>query len=293
MGIDFSKVQQVYADNTVNKMSSASSKTQNTGSTESSDKTSGTDSTTKYGNASGAGSTTKYGNTIGDVKLSDKAAEYYNSLKTKFSNMNFVFVSEDEKTNVESKAAMFATPDKTTVLINVEKVEQMAQDESYRKKYEDIIQNNEPQIQALQKMVQKSGSSNVQGVGMKVDDGGLTSFFAVLKKSSSDQKTRIAKKAEEKKAEKKKAEKKEQAKKDAEKTEKERLESHDTSVSDSISSKSASDTKKSSSYDTITISASSAEELLQKIQDYELSLRSDSVQTDAEKLVGQHIDFKG
>ena len=288
MGIDFSKIQQVYAANTVNKVSSTSSKAQNAGSTESSDKTSGTDSTTKYGNASGAGSTAKYGNTIGDVKLSDKAAEYYNSLKTKFSNMNFVFVSEDEKTNVESKAAMFATPDKTTVLINVEKVEQMAQDESYRKKYEDIIQNNEPQIQALQKMVQKSGSSNVQGVGMKVNDGGLTSFFAVLKKSSSDQKTRIAKKAEEKKAE-----KKEQAKKDAEKTEKERLESHDTSVSDSISSKSASDTQNGSSDDTITISASSAEELLQKIQDYELSLRSDSVQTDAEKLVGQHIDFKG
>ena len=288
MGIDFSKIQQVYAANTVNKVSSTSSKAQNAGSTESSDKTSGTDSTTKYGNASGAGSTAKYGNTIGDVKLSDKAAEYYNSLKTKFSNMNFVLVSEDEKTNVESKAAMFATPDKTTVLINVEKVEQMAQDESYRKKYEDIIQNNEPQIQALQTMVQKSGSSNVQGVGMKVDDGGLTSFFAVLKKSSSDQKTRIAKKAEEKKAE-----KKEQAKKDAKKTEKERLESHDISSSDSISSKSASDTQNGSSDDTITISASSAEELLQKIQDYELSLRSDSVQTDAEKLVGQHIDFKG
>ena len=288
MGIDFSKIQQVYAANTVNKVSSTSSKAQNAGSTESSDKTSGTDSTTKYGNASGAGSTAKYGNTIGDVKLSDKAAEYYHSLKTKFSNMNFVLVSEDEKTNVESKAAMFATPDKTTVLINVEKVEQMAQDESYRKKYEDIIQNNEPQIQALQTMVQKSGSSNVQGVGMKVDDGGLTSFFAVLKKSSSDQKTRIAKKAEEKKAE-----KKEQAKKDAKKTEKERLESHDISSSDSISSKSASDTQNGSSDDTITISASSAEELLQKIQDYELSLRSDSVQTDAEKLVGQHIDFKG
>ena len=46
------------------------------------------------------------------------------------------------------------------------------------------------------------------------------------------------------------------------------------------------------SLDTFTLTASSAEELVQKIQDYELSLRSDNVQSDAEKLVGQHIDFK-
>ena len=48
-----------------------------------------------------------------------------------------------------------------------------------------------------------------------------------------------------------------------------------------------------SSLDTFTITASSAEELVQKIQDYELSLRMGSVQSDTEKLVGQHIDFKG
>ena len=39
------------------------------------------------------------------------------------------------------------------------------------------------------------------------------------------------------------------------------------------------------SLDTFTITASSAEELVQKIQDYELSLRMGSVQRDAEKLV--------
>ena len=38
-------------------------------------------------------------------------------------------------------------------------------------------------LKALQTMVPKSGSSNVQGVCMKVNDGGLTSFFAVLNNS--------------------------------------------------------------------------------------------------------------
>ena len=245
MGIDFSKIQQTSTDNPVNKTSST------------------------------ANDTSKYGKTIGDVTLSDKAAEYYKSLKEKFGDMDFVLVSEDMKDSAEQTAASYANSDKTIVLINVDKVERMATDSSYRDKYEGIITSSEPQLKALQTMVQKSGSSNIQGVGMKVNDGGLTSFFAVLKQFSKDEKARI-----EKSVENTKAEKKEKAEKTAEAAEKERLESS-SSASTSVND------------DTFTITASSAEELVQKIQDYELSLRSDNVQSDAEKLVGQHIDFKG
>ena len=42
---------------------------------------------------------------------------------------------------------------------------------------------------------------------------------------------------------------------------------------------------------TVTITASSVEELLQKIQDYMQLAKSDTVLTDAEKKVGQNIDF--
>ena len=45
--------------------------------------------------------------------------------------------------------------------------------------------------------------------------------------------------------------------------------------------------------ETITISANSIEELTKKLEDYAFNERSDSVQTESEKLVGQHIDFKG
>ena len=103
---------------------------------------------------------------------------------------------------------------------------------------------------------------------MQVNDGGTLSFFAVLKKSSAEQKARIEKKAEQKKIEKKAAEKK-AAKKEKE----ERLKD-----------------KKS---DTVTISARSIEELLSKIETYNFNTRSDSVQTAGERQVGQNFDFRG
>ena len=103
---------------------------------------------------------------------------------------------------------------------------------------------------------------------MQVNDGGTLSFFAVLKKSSADQKARIEKKGEQKRAEKKAAEKK-AAKKEKE----ERLKD-----------------KKS---DTVTISARSIEELLSKIETYNFNTRSDSVQTAGERQVGQNFDFRG
>jgi uncharacterized cupredoxin-like copper-binding protein len=112
-------------------------------------------------------------------------------------------------------------------------------------------------------------SDRVQGYGMKVNDGGTASFFAVLKKSSADQKARIEKKAEEKKAEKKEKE---------ERLQKSRETDDDIAVDDG---------------ETVTITANSIEELLQKISDYTMGERSDNVQTDYEKLVGQNIDFRG
>ena len=138
-------------------------------------------------------------------------------------------------------------------------------------------------LSQLKSQIESSGQSqNVVGYGMKVNDGGTASFFAVLKKSSADQKARIEKKAVEKKEAKKAVEKKEAKKaeeKNAEKKEKQDKlkEAQQTSDDD----------------DTITISAGSIEELIKKINDYTFSMKSDNVQTEAELQVGQHIDFRG
>lgn len=210
-----------------------------------------------------------YGKTIGNAKLSEEGVKYYQELKKKYSNMDFILVSKEQKANAQANAASYANGNKMVVLIDEEKIERMATDENYRKQYEGIIKNAASGLSQLKSQIESSGQSqNVVGYGMKVNDGGTASFFAVLKKSSADQKARIEKK-EAKKAEEKKAEKKEKQDK--------LKEAQQTSDDD----------------DTITISAGSIEELIKKINDYTFSMKSDNVQTEAELQVGQHIDFRG
>ena len=215
------------------------------------------------------------GKTIGNPKLSEKAARYYEQLKKKFSNMDFILVSEDQKEVAKAQAAGYANANKMVVLIDEVKIERMAEDEAYRKQYEGVISGAGSKLLQMKSSLTASGAQ-VRGYGMQVNDGGLTSFFAVLKKSSADQKTRIEKKKEKTKAEKKAAEKKAEKKKKEEK------------LKESSTDKSSWDEE-----ETVTISASSLEELLQKIDDYSLNERMYSMQSEEEKQIGQHIDFRG
>ena len=216
-----------------------------------------------------------YGKTIGDPTLSKEAQKYYERLKKKYGNYDFILVSSDQKANAQANAAKYANNIKTVVLIDEDKIEKMATDENYRKKYEGILSGATTQLAQLKTSIEKSGA-NVQGYGMQVNDGGTTSFFAVLKKSSSAQKARLEKSAAKKKAEKKAAEKKAEKKKEQERLEK----TKDSKIDDSDDS------------DTITITAGSMDELMKKIEEYTFSDRSDSVQTESEKMMGQHVDFK-
>ena len=200
----------------------------------------------------------KYGNTIGDPQLSDKAADYYDELKAKYSDMDFVLVSNDEVDNAEQKAAKFAKEDRTMVLIDADKIEKMAEDEDYRKKYEGIIGNANTQLNQLKETL-GDAIGNVKTFGIKVDDDGNTSFFAVVDKSIAAQKERI-----EKNAEKKAEEKAENAKKKKAKKSKEKLE---------------------------TISASSMEELAKKLQDRLIAEKTNNVETDEEKKLGKQFDM--
>ncbi len=214
----------------------------------------------------------EYGKTIGEPQLSEDAEKYYEQLKKKYAHMDFILVSSDMKQQAQAQAGRYANPAKMVVLIDEEKIERMATDENYRKKYEAIISGAASQLEQLGQNLESSGTK-IKGFGMQINDGGMTSYFAVLEKSSAAQKQRIEKQAEEKRAEKKAAAKK-AAKEDA----KERLEE-----------KRAEKQEKS---ETVTIKASSMEELLQKIQDYALEVRSDSVQLPEETNVGQHIDIR-
>lgn len=205
------------------------------------------------------------GRTVGRPELSEKAAKYYEQLKAKFGNMEFVLVSKDMKEQAEANAASYANSSKTVVLIDEGKIERMAEDEKYRSQYESLISSAAANLNQI-----KTGLSQGNGVtsyGIKINDNGTASYFAVIDKSLAAQKERIEKKAEEKKAAAKK-EKEEKA--------------------DKLKDNKAEDSKKS---DTVTVTASSVEELLKKINNVYYEALSDNVMTDDEKKVGQHFDM--
>ena len=202
------------------------------------------------------------GRTIGKVKLSDEATKYYEELKTKYSNMEFVLVSSDMKEQAKANAASFANPSKMVVLIDEDKIERMATDEEYRKQYESIISNAANSLSQLSAKAE-NGNSGILSYGVQIDDNGTASYFAVIDKSLAAQKERIEEKAEENLKE-QKAERKEQ--------EKERLE-------------------KLCEKDTVTLKASSVEELLKKIDDLNMEIRSDNVMTAQEQKIGMNFDF--
>lgn len=219
------------------------------------------------------------GKTIGAPELSEAGKKYYEQLKKKYSNMDFILVSEDMKGQAQANAGKYANPNHMVVLIDTDKIERMAVDEKYRKQYEGIINGASKQLPQLQSQIQSSlgvNASSVKGYGMKVDDGGNASFFAVIDKSLAKQRERIEKNAE------KKAEQKKQDKKAAEqkKAEEKRSEKAD-------GKKKAEDKQG----DTITVTASSPEELIRKINDTIFQLASDSAQTEMEKKLGQNFDF--
>ena len=142
---------------------------------------------------------TEIGTTIGDVQLSDKAKDYLGKLKSKFGGMEFITVSKDMKEQVKQNAASYGNANKMVVLIDEEKLERMATDENFRKKYEGIIATSQAKmIQA--KMGLTSSGASVKNFGMSVDSNGKENFFATVNKSPDLQKKRAEKKAAEKKA---------------------------------------------------------------------------------------------
>lgn len=211
------------------------------------------------------------GKTIGQAKLSENAKKYYEELKAKYKDMDFILVSKDMKEAAKANAGRYANPNKMVVLIDEEKIERMAQDEQYRKQYESVIASAQKKMPQLQQALRNG--TNIKGFGMQVNNDGRASFFAVMDKSFKSQAERLEKQRAEKKAEKKAAEKKAEKKEREERLEEKRLENKEAKE--------------------VMISANSIEELIKKVEEYNYSYMSDHVKTDAEKYVGTVIDFKG
>lgn len=233
------------------------------------------------------------GMSIGDIQLSDKAKEYYSKLKAKFGNMEFIAVSQEMKSQVQANVAAYGNANKQVVLIDDAKLEQMANDESYRKKYEGIIAMSQSQLANAKNSLASSGAS-IKNFGMSVNSDGSTSFFATLEKSTKDQAKRIEKKQAEKKAakakEKKQAEKKAKEERieksrEEQRAKQEKLKNHTDKDDDVIS--------ESENKEYIEIKADSIEDLISQVSKYAYDNSAKTVMTEEEKTVGQNFDFKG
>ena len=228
---------------------------------------------------------TEIGMTIGDVQLSDKAKDYLGKLQSKFHGMEFITVSKDMKAQVQQNAAAYGNANKMVVLIDEEKLERMATDESFRKKYEGIIASSQSKMMQA-KMGLSSSGSNVKNFGMSVDSNGKESFFATVGKSQDLQKKRIEKKAAEKKEqkikEKKKAEKKAQE---------DRINKAKDSKAEKAKDKDDMDIYEEEEFEII--EANSLDDLLSKVQTYSYNNAASRVMTDTERAVGTKVDFKG
>ena len=199
-------------------------------------------------------------NTIGNPKLSEAATSYYEELKAKYGDAEFVLVSDDQIAGAKEMASNINSDKSMIVLISESEVEQMATDEATRNKNEQLIADAQAQMPTLMEKLKESGTE-VKSFGMELNSDGTVSYFAVLDKSMAAQKERI----EENRAEKKEA---------------------------AAAEKKAAEKKVSHKEELTTVTASSVEELIKKIQDTLYEAKSDNVLTEQEKMVGQHFDLK-
>ena len=230
---------------------------------------------------------TQYGNTIGDVNLSEKAQAYYDKLKAKFGNMDFILVSKDMKSSVAQNAASYGNANRMVVLIDEEKLERMATDESYAKKYEGIIAMSQNKLSEAKNSLVSSGAS-VNNFGMSVSENGTVKYFATLEKSNQLQKQRLENKQQEKKEEKIKENRK--AQKEA--FDKRIENSREDNKSEGINEK-GHNTNEVEDKEYVMIEADTMEDLFTKLQMYSYNNATSHVLSQEERLIGSFIDFKG
>lgn len=236
------------------------------------------------------------GKTIGQPELSDKAKKYYEQLKKKYANMDFILVSEDMKAQAQANAGSYADANRMVVLIDTEKIERMAEDEEYRKQYEGIISGAASRISQFKNNLGAS-AGYVKTYGMKVNDGGNASFFAVVDQSMAAQRERITQKAARKKEENRQAKKKAEKERAEERMEQKRAEKQrkekqaEKAGAGEPSESFRTDRTDDSTQEEVTVTASSMEELTRKINDTVYSYMSDNMRTNAERQLGQKFDF--
>ena len=217
------------------------------------------------------------GRTIGAPELSENAAKYYEQLKKKYGNLDFILVSRDQKEFAKANASKYSNTHKMVVLIDEDKIERMAEDEDYRKQYESIIAKGASGLSQLTNKLANMGLS-VKSCGMNVNDNGAASFFATMDQSFKAQNKAAQQRLAKKKAAKKAEEKQKQEEK-LEKTREERRVIREEFLEGDADYE-----------DEVTFTADSVEDLIQQIENADNLYRRD-ILSQHERQVGRGFDF--
>lgn len=204
------------------------------------------------------------------VQLSDAAKEYLETLRTKYSKMDITvanFSSHEEADSIANKSG--GTKDYWLV-IDPETLEEMATDEAARLKYESIIDKSASSFDSIKSEFNKEELKEINSIGLSVDKEGNVNYIVRMRQGNVELMESHRRSAEERRAEQKeRAEKEERLGGGRRKPDHARPEG-----------------------DEITISASSIEEIVEKVKAQLAENNRALLQTNEEKALGQTIDFK-
>lgn len=149
---------------------------------------------------------------IGEAGLSKGAQALLEKLRKSYSDMDFMVADFDKGDN--AKDILSRGTKEVSVIFSSSEFEKMASDEKYEKEYMERVQGALRMSEQINREFgftsafgEKSGSSEINRIGISFNSDGTTSFFAELEKSSARQREHIEKAREEKRAARKEQEK--------------------------------------------------------------------------------------
>ena len=120
-------------------------------------------------------------NTIGKPEISKETSDYYEQLKEKYKDVEFVLVEDEQMGNAKQFADNVKSDKDMIVFISESELEAMATDEAVRIKNEQLIADGQAQLPEMKEQLAGAGVE-AKFFGMEFNADGTVSYFAVLDK---------------------------------------------------------------------------------------------------------------
>ena len=120
-------------------------------------------------------------NTIGKPEISKEASEYYEKLKEKFGDVEFVLVEDEQMGDAKRLSNNVRTEKELIVMISESELEAMAKDEATRNKNEQLIADAVTQMPGMKEELKKTGAE-AESFGMEFNGDGTVTYFVLADK---------------------------------------------------------------------------------------------------------------